>query len=261
VSYRDFCRIISFAGGLLFSLFVMQGQSVAETKADQIQGKVVQAIEVRQQTQKKEDVWARKKAKLVARYRSLKANKKHLEKLKRKIERALNSQKARVAELERKTKESGRIREELQSYLESVVTQLEEFIKKDLPFLLKERTNRIVSIKKILARVEVPAAEKYRRVMEALQVETEYGRTVKVYQDTIELDEKAVLVDVLRLGRLSLFCQTPDGRVVGHYDRAAGKWVSLPSGYRRDINRAVEMSRRERTIDLVRLPIGRISVP
>ncbi|MBW2036540.1 MAG: DUF3450 family protein [Deltaproteobacteria bacterium] len=65
-------------------------------------------------------------------------------------------------------------------------------------------------------------------------------------------------MDILRLGRLSLFCQTPDGKLVGHYDRAAGRWGLLPSKYRRQINRAVEMARRERTIDLVRLPIGRI---
>lgn len=259
MSYRGLIKIISFAGGL--ALFVMQGQSAAGTEANQIQGKVIQTIEIRQQTQKKEDTWAGKKVKLMARYRSLKANKGRLEKLKLETERELDSQKTRVAELERKIKESARIKKELQSYLESVVAQLEEFIKRDLPFLLKERTNRIVSIKNVLARPEVPAAERYRRVMEALQVETEYGRTVEVYQDTIKLNGQSVLVDILRLGRLSLFCQTPDGRVVGHYDRAAGEWTPLPSRCRREINRAVEMARRERTIDLVKLPIGRIVVP
>lgn len=261
MSYHGFGKIISFAGGLLFSLFVMQGESVAGTRANQIQEKVIQTIEVQRQTQKYEDAWAKKKAELLAHYRSLKANKGHLERLKLETERALDSQKTRVAELERKIKESARIREELQSYLESVVAQLEEFIKRDLPFLLKERTNRITSIKDTLVNPDISPAEKYRRVMEAVQVETEYGRTVEVYQDSIELDGKGVLVDVLRLGRLSLFCQTPDGKVVGHYDRVSGKWAPLPSRYRREINRAVEMARRERTIDLVKLPIGRIIVP
>jgi hypothetical protein len=152
----------------------------------------------------------------------------------------------------------GLIREELQSYLESVVAQLEEFIKKDFPFLLNERAARLDSIKETLTRPDKPAAEKYRKVMEALQIEAEYGRTVEVYQDTIDLNGQSVLMDILRLGRLSLFCQTPGGKMVGHYDRAAGRWVSLPSRYRREIHNAVEMARRERTIDLVRLPIGRI---
>ena len=148
----------------------------------------------------------------------------------------------------------------MQSYLASVVAQLEEFIKKDIPFLLKERDARLASIKETLALPDKPAAEKYRRAMEALQIEAEYGRSVEVYQDTIDLNGQSVLMDIMRLGRLSLFCQTPDG-MVGHYDRSAGRWVSLPSKYRREINNAVDMARRQRTIDLVRLPIGRISIP
>ena len=258
MSYSRFHKTASFTVAFLFLLLFMNEQSGAGTDADQIQKRVMQAIEIRQQTQKKEDTWAGKKAELMARYRSLKANQDYLEKLKLKTERSLSSQKARLAEFERKIKESARIREELQSYLESAVAQLEESIKKDLTFLSKERSERIFSIKQTLTRPDKPAAEKYRRVMEALQIEAEYGRSVEVYQDTIDLNGQSVLMDILRLGRLSLFCQTPDGKMVGHYDRAAGRWVSLPSRYRREINNAVDMARRQRTIDLVRLPIGRI---
>ena len=258
MSYSRFQKTAYFTVAFLFLLLFINEQSGAGTEADQLQKKVTQAIEIRQQTQKKEDAWAGKKGELMARYQSLKANQDHLEKLKLKTERTLGAQKARLAEVERKIKESARIREGLESYLESVVAQLEEFIKKDLLFLSKERSARLASIKETLARPDKPAAEKYRRVMEALQVEAGYGRTVEVYQDTIDLNGQSVLMDILRLGRLSLFCQTPDGRMVGHYDRSAEIWVSLPSGYRREINNAVDMARRERTIDLVRLPIGRI---
>ena len=258
-AHNGFERIfVALYVAVLFFLIFWAAPAVGETEADQLQKEVTQTIEIRQKTQKKEDAWAGKKGELVARHRSLKANQEHLEKIRLKTERTLSVQKARVAELERRTRESARIREELQSYLESVMTQLEEFIKKDLPFLTEERDARISSIKETLARPDKPAAEKYRRVMETLQVETEYGRTVEVYQDTIDLNGQSILMDILRLGRLSLFSQTPDGNVVGHYDRAAGRWVSLPSGYRREINRAVKMARRERTIDLVRLPMGRI---
>ena len=261
MNYNRFYKITSFTMIFLFLLLFMYGQSGAETEADQIQNRVVQAIETRQQTQKKEDEWAGKKAELMARYRSLRTNQDYLEKLKLKTERALGSQKARLAEFERKIKESARIREELQSYLESVAAQLEEFIKKDVPFLLKERDARITSIKETFALPDKSAAEKYRRAMEALQIEAEYGRTVEVYQDTIDLNGQSVLMDILRLGRLSLFYQTPDGKMVGNYDQSAGRWVSLSSKYRREINKAMDMARRQRTIDLVRLPIGRISIP
>lgn len=258
MSYQHFYQRASLTVAFLFLLLVMHGQSWAETGQDQLQKKVARTIEVRQKTQEKEDAWARTKSELTACYRSLKANQEHLKKTRVKTKNALAAQNARVEELERRIEESARIREELQSCLESVATRLEEFIKKDLPFQSKERGERLASIKETLARPDKPAAEKYRRVMEALQIETEYGRTVEVYQDSIDLDDQSVLVDILKLGRLSLFCQTPDSKIMGHYDRAAKAWARLPSKYHRDIGKAIEMARHERAIDLVKLSIGRI---
>ncbi len=261
MSYRRFHKTASFTVAFVILLLLFPGISAAQSEADQLQEEVTETIEVRRQTQKKEDAWAGKKAGLIARYRSLEFEKDHLEKVKTGIEERLKIKQKIVAEAERKIKESARIKEGLQAYLESIVTQLERFIKKDLPFLSKERSDRVASIQETLGRPDKAAGEKYRRVMEALQVETEYGRRVEVYKDNIDMDGQSVLADILRLGRLSLFCQTPDRKVVGHYDPAAGRWVPLSSKYRREINKAVEMARRQRTIDLVRLPIGRISIP
>lgn len=250
-----------FTISLFLLLILMVAPVRGESEAEHIQKSIIQTIEIRRQTQKKEDAWAGRKTELMARYRSLKTQKEQLLKIKAKTEDILNIHRVRIGEIERNARESGRIKKELQTFLEAVVTRIEEFIKIDLPYLPKERADRLISIKETLSRPDKPAAEKYRRVMEVLQIETEYGRTVEVYQATIDLNGQSVLVDILRLGRLSLFCQTPDGKVVGHYDRVARAWAILPSKYHRYINKAVEMARRERTIDLVRLPIGRISVP
>lgn len=239
-------------------LIIIAVPARGETNAERIQKKVTETIEIRQETQKKKDEWAGKKAELAEIYHSLKAEKDYFLKVKTKTEDILTAYSVRLAELERKTKESERIRKELQSFLESVIMQLEGVIKRDLPFLVKERSDRLFSVKEALIQPDKPPAEKYRRVMEALQVETEYGRTVEVYNETIDLNGHKTVVDILRLGRLSLFFQTPDSKVVGQYDRVTDKWVLLMSKYRRDINRAVEMARRERSIELVKLPIGRI---
>jgi hypothetical protein len=261
MNFRQFQKVSFCAVAFLLLFLISLCVSWAGTEPDKVEKvtkKVSKTMDICLDTQKKEDAWAGEKAKLMARYRSLKANKEYLEKVKLKTEKTLTVQKALVDETERKIKEAARIREELQTYLESVVTRLEESIKKDLAFLSKERSVRLTSIKQTLEQPDRTGAEKYRRVMEALQIETGYGNTVEVYQETIEFVEQKTLMDILRVGRLSVFCQTPDGKVVGHFDRETEKWVSLPSKYRRDINKAVEMARRERTIELVKLPIGRI---
>jgi hypothetical protein len=173
----------------------------------------------------------------------------------------LHAQEVQVAETLRMIKEADRINKELQTYLESVVTRLEGWIENDVGFLMEERKSRIASVKEVLARSDKTLAEKYRRVMEVLQIEAEYGRSVEIYRQTVQLKGKERLVDVLRVGRLSLFCRTPDGKLAGAFDQANGKWVALPSKYRREINKAADVADRRRTIELIKLPIGRILVP
>lgn len=246
---------------LFLSSVAISAGSEQDNAPARIKKKVTSTIDVRQETQKKEDVWASQKGKLTARYRSLQANLKYLKKVKTKTEQMLRAQEKQVAETERMIKESARVGEELQSYLVLVVERLEERIEKDIPFLLEEREERLASIKEVLALPDKPLAEKYRRVMEALQIEAEYGRTVEVYQDTINFGDRSRLFDVLRAGRLSLFCRTTDGKLAGIFNQVNHKWVVLPSKYRRDVGKGIEIANRERSVDLIKLPIGRIIVP
>ncbi len=231
---------------------------MAESEADRVRKKIDAATKIRQETQEKEDKWASHRAELMAEYRFLKPRLEQLKKQKEKTEEILALQRGRVEELKRKLTESARVRDELYSHLDGWVMRLESYIARDLPFLPEERVNRLSLIREMIADPDIESAEKFRRVMEALQVETEYGGTVEVYQATIDLNGQSTLVNIFRLGRLSLFYQTPDRKEVGHYNRASGKWEPLPSKYRRTIDIAVEMGTRQRPIELIRLPIGRI---
>lgn len=223
----------------------------------------VKAIEIHRQIQKQEDQWADERSELKMRYQRLQAEETTLARKKEILEDRVDAMISRQREAERKIVEAGRIGENLQAHLESVVARLEENIARDLPFLTEERSGRIGEIKKLLAQPETSLAEKCRRVMEALKVEAEYGHTVEVYQEIIEIDgrtsDQPVMADILRVGRLAIFWRTPDGGTVGHWDRTTGKWTTLPKACRRHINDAAEMALRQRTVDMVKLPLGRIA--
>ncbi|RLB21121.1 MAG: DUF3450 domain-containing protein [Deltaproteobacteria bacterium] len=249
-------RIFTLLLSLL--LFIMAVPVRGETEAERIKKKVTKTIDIRRQTQKKEDKWASQKAELKAEYQSLKSRLEQLKKQKEKTQKILALQKGRVEELKRKLTESVKVRDELYSHMDGWVMRLETWISRDLPFLPEERKKRLASIKEMMADPGIESAEKFRRVMEALQVETEYGSTVEVYQDTIKVNGQPTLVNIFRLGRLTLFYQTPDRKDVGCYNRATGKWEALPGKYRHDIDLAVEMASKQRPIDLIKLPIGRI---
>jgi hypothetical protein len=229
----------------------------------QIHATEVKAIEIHRQIQKQEDQWADEKSELKMRYHRLQAEETSLARKKTILEGHVDALAAQQREAERKIVEGARIGENLQAHLESVVARLEENIARDLPFLPDERAQRINEINNVLAQPETSIAEKCRRVMEALKVEAEYGHTVEVYQEIIEIDgqspDQPVMADILRVGRLALFWRTPDGSTVGHWDRTTGKWAVLPKACRRHINDATEMALRQRTVDMVKLPLGRIA--
>lgn len=246
----------------LTGLPAMQESVHARTDPIRIHQTQVKAITVRQQTQKIEDAWAQKKTELKARYQSLTSEKQSLEKEKVVLEKQIAILQARQAEAERKTTETALVGERLQSYLDTVIDRLAQTIDRDLPFMPRERSKRLDRVKTAMVHPDTSIAEKCRQVMEALKIETEYGQTVEVYQQAIQFDGPAnarpVMVDILRVGRLALFWRTPDGKRVGHWDRAVGKWASLPNKYRRHINDAMEMALKQRTVEMVNLPLGRI---
>jgi hypothetical protein len=222
-----------------------------------------EAIAVSRKTQQAEDRWAEEKTALQSRYRNLQAEEKTLAKRHAALNAQVIALEARKARAQRTIAETARVQEELQSHLDGLMQRLETQIDRDLPFLPDERARRMADIKTVLVQPDTTIAERCRRVMEAIKVETEYGQTVEVYQETIAIgdpdSDQPIMADILRVGRLALFWRSPDGKRVGGWDRVAGRWTPLPDSYRRTINDAVEMALKQRTIDMVKLPLGRIA--
>jgi hypothetical protein len=96
--------------------------------------------------------------------------------------------------------------------------------------------------------------------MEALFIEAEYGNTIEVYQEKILLADEDMLVNVLRLGRISLFFETLDQQTAGYFDLAENLWRTLPQSANRDIRIAMEIGYKRRPADIVSLPLGRIGL-
>ena len=56
-----------------------------------------------------------------------------------------------------------------------MLRRLEESVARDLPFLTEERSLRLASLRQELVRPDIAGAEKLRRLLEALQIEAQYG--------------------------------------------------------------------------------------
>lgn len=90
----------------------------------------------------------------------------------------------------------------------ALIKELHDFVAADQPFSARSGT-RLTRLVELRDDPEVPVSEKFRKVLEALLVETEYGNTIEVYQETINTGGGEMLVDIFRLGRVGLFYQSP----------------------------------------------------
>ncbi len=136
-----------------------------------------------------------------------------------------------------------------------MVTALEKFVALDVPFLIDERTKRVEGLRKMMGRADVTTPEKFRQVMEAYQIENEYGRTIEAYRDSLVVDGKETTVDLLRFGRIALVYQSLDETQSGRWDQDARSWEPLDSSYRSSIREGLRIARKQSAPDLIRLPL------
>ncbi len=231
---------------------------LAQEGAQELEKTVSETVDIHQSIQKEQDTWEVEKAELIVRYKTARVNVEYLSGRKSVEEKTLGALESSIAELKRCLNESIRLQESLQDTLNAILNQLDCWVDGDLPFLIDERKARILNLKEELVKPDVDGSEKMRRILEALQVEAGYGGSVEVDQQGIDINGEKLYVDILRVGRISLFWRTPDGKRVGEYDRATAQWVELPGKFNRNIGNAMEMATRMRPVELLSLPLGRI---
>ena len=105
--------------------------------------------------------------------------------------------------------------------MSQMLDALEQFNDLDLPFLMKEREVRLAKLRELMTRADITVSEKYRRVLEAFQIEVEYGRTLETYREKAD-DNIVVLnadtaspghVAAIRVEDVPVHPASPDGHV------------------------------------------------
>lgn len=172
------------------------------------------------------------------------------------LARQVQNQKTKLADFERQLETVRETQREIVPFMLRMLEVLEQVVALDAPFLLEERKARLAGLKTMMDDPEVELPEKYRRLMEAYQVETEYGRTLEAYSGALELNGKRRSVDFLRAGRVALVYATLDGGETGYWDQAGRRWQILPGEYGEPVIQALRVARKQAPPDLIRLPVA-----
>jgi hypothetical protein len=250
----------TFSIALLFHLLWPTEPASAAAPPESIEEPVLESVRIRQDTQQQEEQWRAEKQALLLRYEELRHKRDHLSDRRRDVTAAHDAARRRIAEKQRELDDIEQIQREITPLIDELVADLQRFVAEDLPFLPDERRQRLDRLLELTADPAISVSEQFRKAMEALLIETEYGATIEVYQQTIRLDNRDLLVNVFRLGRIALFYQSIDTTACGYFNVATANWQELPAHYNRAIETAMDIGAKRRPAELLTLPLGRIQL-
>ena len=138
--------------------------------------------------------------------------------------------------------------------MERMIDGLEQSISLDIPFLMEERTERVNNLKSIMERSDVSVAEKFRKVMEAYQIENDYGTTIEDYEQSLTIDGATRAFNMLRIGRIGLYFQSDDTRITGRWDNEARDWV-IDNSARNEVRKGLRVARQLIAPELIIVPV------
>ncbi len=192
---------------------------------------------------------------LLTLYQSALRQKESLRTYNRQLEALIVAQESERASLVEQTDRVELVSREVTPLMLRMIEALDSFVALDVPFLEEERENRILDLRKLMHRADVTEAEKYRRLMEAYQIENEYGRTIEAYRSILVMDDRELTVNFLRVGRIALVYQSLDESEAGVWNQKSRRWESLDGSFRTAIRQGLRIARKQAAPDLILLPL------
>jgi len=239
------CRILLTSSVLSLASVTVFADTLSQTIQTE---KTIQKSAVK--SQKNIDGLDDRTRKMLEQYRSATRQTKTLLTYNTHLKSLLDSQEAEKSSFNQQLEQIETTQREIVPLILNMQESLEQFVQLDLPFLPEERQQRVARLKEMMSRADVSNAEKFRRIIEAYQIENDYGNTIEAYRADIELNGETSSVDFLRLGRVALYYQRLDGSETGYWNSTEKRWETLPSEYRNSIRQGLRIP------DLLTLPIS-----
>lgn len=244
--------------GVLLAIALSCAPAVAHAQAPKLERAIDEQIGVDQEaraSQGRIDELDDETQRLLSEYRRALADAESYTTYATQLEAQVQSQRDEMAEMDRQLLEVETTSREVLPLMQNMLDTLEQFVGLDVPFLTEERTKRVATLKEMMTRADVAISEKYRRIVEAYQVEMDYGRTIEAYEGQLGGGGgDARTVQYLRVGRVTLLYQTLDGSETGYWDADQKGWV-VGNEYAHSFKEGVAVAKKARAPEMLIVPV------
>jgi len=136
-----------------------------------------------------------------------------------------------------------------------MIDTLEAFINADVPILLEERLARVAKLRKTMVDPNVTTSERYRQVLEAYQIEKDYGTMIRSWEGQLEANGGELTVDFVHVGRVAYLAQSKDLKHAWMWNNNTKSWNELDGDYLRAVTQTIRVARKQSAPALVKLPV------
>jgi len=172
------------------------------------------------------------------------------------LEKQLANQLKVMTQLDKSIGDITVMERQVQPLILRMLNGLDQFVGLDVPFHMEERKSRVEMLRNNQERADISVSEKFRQILEAYKIESEFGRKVTTYEDTLIVGGQEREVNVLQVGRVALMYQTKDGEMSGAWDQQQRAWVELDSGqYRASIRDGIKIAKKQASIGIMKMPV------
>lgn len=206
-------------------------------------------------SQEKVDRLSRETQALLEEYRKLRDGSEYQAAYTRELEALDEAQRERIDELRQQIARARITRQRIVPLMRSMADALEKFVVLDLPFRHEERIGAVLQLKQRLSQPDLSVSARFRLVLEAYQLEQDYGDRIEAWRGPLILDDQELSVEYLRVGRVALYFQSLDGANSGYWDREAQDWIALEPRFNRPLARALRVANNLTAPELLQLPL------
>ena len=243
------------SGSMLVSLAMVCGGTLAQNLGD-VQTSVQANAEDGVSSQARIDALDDQTDELTREYRAALKQLASLREYNAQLEKLIVAQKAEMTSIRRQIDEVTNVDRTIMPLMFRMIDALEQFVELDTPFLGSERQQRVAALRALMDRSDATPAEKYRRILEAYEIENEYGRTIEVYEGEMNIDGIDRTVSFLRIGRVALIYQTLDGEDSGVWNPKAAAFTDLDGDFNSELRSAMRIAKQQAAPDLMVVPLS-----
>ncbi|MDG1751247.1 MAG: DUF3450 domain-containing protein [Thalassotalea sp.] len=171
------------------------------------------------------------------------------------VQLMVDDQNANIKSLEKQIAGIDKTKQGVVPLMYKMIDTLEKFVDLDVPMNIVARKERIQGLRDVMGDSNVSVSEQFRLVLEAYEIEANYGTVFGVYQAELDFGGQTLTADFLHMGRIAFVAQSLDMKNAWVWNNETRSWDVLDDEYLKPITDGIRMARKQLPLDLTKLPV------